>query len=108
MSAAWTLPGDVVEKAGTVWRRGTPLSAEAPTGPYPGLRMPLKGPSAVELAARYDELRLWLDTWRTAPRVIRVEWKPVNDRVLGRVLLPVAAHLDTVDLIAKSLGPGAV
>jgi hypothetical protein len=104
----WTLPGDVLDKARLVWKRGVPLASEAAGAEFTPIRVPVKGPASVERGSRYDELRLWLEAWRTAPNAVRVKWKPVQDRVLGKVDLPVAAYLDTVDDVAKALGSTAL
>lgn len=104
----WTLPGDVLDKARVVWKRGVPLASEAAGTEFTPIRVPVKGPASVERASRYDELRIWLNAWRDAPPVMRVEWKPVQDRILGKVDLPVAAYLDTVDGVAKAIGSNAL
>lgn len=104
----WTLPSDVLDKARLVWRRGVPLSAEAAGTGFSPVRVSVRGPAAGERGARFEDLRAWLDSWRSAPAMISVDWKPVRDRVLGRVELPVAAQLVTVDDVAKAAGPDAV
>jgi hypothetical protein len=108
VTKAWTLPGDVVEKAKGFWGRGTPLAAEAAGTEFTPIQVPVKGPAAKERAADFDTLRLWLDAWQSAALPLRVEWKTVNDRVLGRVRLPVAAYLDSVDDVAKVCGAQAL
>jgi len=104
----WTLPGHVVERARVSWRRGTPLATEASGAEFTPLRVPVRGPAPRERGAHFDNLRLWVDAWHSAPKPIRVEWKTVGDRVLGRVRLPVAAYLDSVDDVAKVCGAQAL
>jgi hypothetical protein len=102
-NVSWTRPRDVLERARVLWERGTPLAAEAAGGPA-SIRVPLRGALPRERAHHFDALRSWIQTWEKAPVPMRVEWKSVNDRVLGRVRLPVAAHLDNVQDIATICG----
>ncbi len=100
----WTLPRDVATRATAVWDRGAPLKAVAAGEEFSPLRMPIKGPAVAERGARYDDLRAWLDAWRAAQAPIRVQWRSIRDRVLGRIHLPAAAYLDTVDDVARLAG----
>lgn len=100
MTHTWTAPRDVIMRAAVMWERGRPLATVASGEACEPVRVPVRGPATVERGARYDELRAWLDSWRSAPAALRVEWKTVNDRVLGRLQIPVAAYLDTIDDIA--------
>lgn len=102
-NASWTQPREVVERARVLWERGTPLAAEANGAPA-SIRVPLRGALPRERAHHFDALRSWVRTWEKAPAPIRVEWKSVNDRILGRVRLPVAAHLDSVQDVATICG----
>ena len=108
MTKEWTLPGDVVDRAKVSWRRGTPLAAEASGAEFTPLRVSVRGPAAHERGAYFDNLRLWVDAWHSASKPIRVEWKTVSDRVLGRVRLPVAAYLDSAEDVAKVCGTQAL
>ena len=96
----WTTPRDVIARATVIWDRGKPLGAIASGEAFAPLRVPLRAPTAAERGVRYDDLRVWLDSWRAAPTALRVEWRTVSDRVLGRLQMPSAAYLDSVDDIA--------
>jgi hypothetical protein len=62
------------------------------------------GPAAGERGAHDDELRRRLAAWQRGPAYIRVEWREVNDRIVGRLRVPVAAPLDTADDLARAVG----
>jgi hypothetical protein len=107
MTADWTQPADVVARARAVWTRGGPLTAVVTGSEFTPVRVPIKGPLAGDRGAHYDALRHWLETWRKAPDHFRVEWRSVSDRVLGALTLPAAAHVDTTDNLARTVGKTA-
>jgi hypothetical protein len=104
MTREWTTPADVVKRAAATWARGQALAAIAARTDLTPLRVSIHGPAAGERGAHYDELRRWLETWQKVPTYIRVEWREVNDRIVGRLRVPVTAHLDTVDELARAAG----
>lgn len=104
MTKAWTLPADVIARARTVWDGRVPLSTVASGEGFTPVRVPVKGPTPVERGAQFEEVHLWLRAWRAAPAPMRVDWKTVNDRLVGRVESPVAAWLDTVEDVAQAVG----
>ncbi|MGQ0631491.1 MAG: Wadjet anti-phage system protein JetD domain-containing protein [Sporichthyaceae bacterium] len=99
---AWTQPRDALNRAAAIWRRGTPLAVIAAGAPFDPVRIPVKGPAPAQRSVQYEELRRWLETWRKVPAPVRVEWRTVNDRLLGSIQVPVAAYLDTVDDLARA------
>jgi hypothetical protein len=107
VTPAWTQLADAVTRAGVIWTRGAPLAAVAADTHFEPVRVPIKGPRSTERGAHYDALRGWLDMWRKAPAQLRIEWRTVNDRVLGTLTLPVAAYIDTLEDLARILGQTA-
>lgn len=96
----WSTPAELRARVLREWQRGRLLTASL-TGelPYPW-RLPLKGPTAGELAARFDEVRQWIralsDGAKTdGGRGYRLEFQEIKHRQLGRNQMPVAAWLDT-------------
>lgn len=96
----WSTPAELRARVLREWQRGRLLSASL-TGelPYPW-RLPLKGPDAAELAARFDAVRQWIralsDGAKTASGSgYRLEFQEIKHRQLGRNQVPVAAWLDT-------------
>jgi hypothetical protein len=102
MIREWTTPTAVIKRAVAAWGRGRALAAIASrTDPAP-IHVSIHGPAAAERGAHYDELRRWLEAWQKAPSYMKVEWRETNDRIVGRLRLPVTAHIDTVDDLARA------
>jgi hypothetical protein len=101
---SWTSHQDVTAKARRVWDRGEPLAQLATGEPFSSLRVTITGPNAWERSAQYDKVRAWIASWRACPPRMKVEWRTVTDKVMGRNDLPIAAHIDTVEDLATLIG----
>jgi hypothetical protein len=102
-ASTWTVPGDVVSRLRRRWDRGELLSRLASGAPWEPLATGLRGPSAQDTAARFDEVRAWIDQWRSA-RHLRVETRTVGGRVLGANQLPARAWVDSYEQLWAALG----
>lgn len=93
MTSRWTSPADVREVAGR--KTGPWLSGLAAGEGFVPFRIPVRGPAAAELGARFDEVRKWTGEWERAARgPFRVEYKKVGGRSFGVNEIPSAAWID--------------
>lgn len=88
---SWTTPADLRAQVQRFWDRGELLRESAIEFP---LRLRLRAPSSSELAERFEAVRDWVAALR-AQRHVRLEWREVLHRVLGRQQLPVAVWVDS-------------
>lgn len=96
----WTTPADIRARVLREWERGHLLSASLTGEPLYPWRIPLRGPGANILAARFNESRQWVRDLTDAARAegkagYRLEFQEINHRQLGRNGMPVAAWLDS-------------
>ena len=102
-AAAWTTPVQLRRQAGRLWDRGTMLASLVTGEPLFPRRLPIRGPTAAELAERFDEARNWARALRSMAHV-RMEEREFRHRVLGANSLPRAAWLDSMDDAVALLG----
>lgn len=101
--SGWTTPRDVLHKLRRRWERGEFLSRFAVGALWEPLTVTLRGPTARDVAARFDEVRAWGDNWRRAAH-LRVEMKPVGGRVIGTNELPGRVWIDSYEQLWAALG----
>ncbi|MGW1680292.1 DUF3322 domain-containing protein [Saccharopolyspora sp. NPDC002376] len=99
----WTVPADVVQKLRRRWDRGEFLSQFLSGDPWEPLGIGLRGPSARDVRARFDEVRAWAEQWRRG-QGLRVEMKMVGGRVIGANEVPARAWVDSYDQLWSVLG----
>ncbi len=93
---SWTAPDDLKAQLLRLWDRGEFLRCMVGDASIFPLRLILKGPGSVELAERFEEVRVWISGLIGVDR-IRIEWREVNHRVLGSQRLPESAWVDQLD-----------
>ena len=89
----------VAELAGEVqrlWDQGDILRSVVTGEALFPLRLRLKAPTALDVAERFDEVRIWSSQLRAA-RCYRVEMQSVRHRVQGTNSAPSQVWLDTLD-----------
>jgi hypothetical protein len=96
----WTTAAEIRAKVLREWERGHLLSASLSGKALYPWRIPLKGPGATILAARFEDARQWIRALSDGAKPengagYRLEFQEINHRQLGRNRLPVAAWLDT-------------
>jgi len=102
----WTTPADLRAQLQRLWDRGR-LLAEPELFP---LRMPLRGPAAADLGARFDAARAWVQQWiqeeetRGGQGGLQLEWREINSRAIGRNRLPTAVLFDRRDGALAQIG----
>ncbi len=109
----WTTAADLRLRLKKKWARGVFLSAELQLNQQPlfPLRVSIKGPSPTQMAELFAPLREWIaklqaDIGDGNPG-IRLEWKEINHRLLGRNTLPSALFLDSVECLTAFIGKSA-
>lgn len=84
------------------------LSRLAAGQEFEPVRIPVAGPAAAELGARFDEARKWAGEWERAARgPLRVERKRVGGRSFGVNEIPCAAWIDSYEQAWELLGISA-
>ncbi len=102
---AWTTPADVLGLLRKRWQAGALLSAFASGQDWKPLGVPLRGPSAGELAARFGEVQAWAGRWERADtKLMRLEYKKVGGRAIGANLIPCRAWIDSFSQLWELLG----
>jgi hypothetical protein len=100
----WSTEKDLKEQVLRMWERGDLLCASLPLQEntpnesaclFP-CRLNLKSPNSNELADRFEEVRLWIAKL-TAIKGLRIEWRELNHRVLGKQTIPQAIWLDSLN-----------
>jgi hypothetical protein len=92
---AWVTPADVLRTLRRRWETGSFLTRFASGQPWEPLGLPIRGPAAAELAARFTDAQAWARGWAGTHRgLIRVEHKQVGGRVIGVNTIPCRAWID--------------
>lgn len=98
----WSTEKSLKEQVLRWWERGDLLCASLPLQDntpnesaclFP-CRLSLKIPNSNELADRFEEVRRWIAKL-TAINGLRIEWRELNHRVLGKQTIPHAVWLDS-------------
>jgi hypothetical protein len=103
VTGAWTVPTDIANKLRRRWDRGEFLSRFAAGAPWEPLAIGLRGPTARDVAEKFDEVDGWVRQWQRA-RHLRIEVKTVGGRLIGVNELPARALIDSYDQLWAVLG----
>ncbi|WP_395004722.1 Wadjet anti-phage system protein JetD domain-containing protein [Undibacterium sp.] len=100
----WSTEKSLKEQVLRWWEQGDLLRASLPLQEntpnesaclFP-CRLSLKVPNSNELADRFEEVRLWIAKL-TSIKGLRIEWRELNHRVLGKQKIPQAVWLDSLN-----------
>ncbi|NJP32050.1 Wadjet anti-phage system protein JetD domain-containing protein [Micromonospora thermarum] len=98
-ASRWSTPTDLLTKVRRRWNSGELLSAYARQRWEP-IVVPLRAPTAVELAENFGAAQDWLVAWQAVdPALVRLEWKRVGGRLVGRNEVPYRAVIDSPDQV---------
>src|SRR5690606_16560278 len=103
---SWTTPADLRTQLRRLWDRGELLRDAAEGRTRFPLRLALKAPTSPELAAQFDAVRAWIGEL-AALSPLRIEWREVNHRVLGRQRVPQAVWIDEREAALGLIGKRA-
>ena len=92
----WTTAADLHQQVQRLWLRGELLRPLVTGQPWQPRRLSLKGPEAVQLSEQFEEVRKWV-AHLSAIVGIRIQWREVNNRVVGLQRLPAAVWVDSLD-----------
>jgi hypothetical protein len=98
----WTSPDDLRSQLRKHWDRGR-LLMESQIFP---LRLPLRGPTAGDLGASFDEAREWVRLWaqQEEKQGLALQWREINYRQIGRNRLPSAVLFHDRDRALAYIG----
>jgi hypothetical protein len=109
----WTTVPELVTVLRKRWDRGQYLQSHAAGQPWQPIALPVRAPAAGELLERLDEAKLWLQTFQRQCRSrggqvrLRIEYKTVAGRGVGRNELPRRVWVDSFDDLVSLLGVAA-
>ncbi|MGH3157137.1 MAG: DUF3322 domain-containing protein, partial [Streptosporangiaceae bacterium] len=101
---AWVTPADVLRTLRKRWETGAFLTRFASGQPWEPLGLPIRGPAAAELAARFTDAQAWARGWAGTARSFRIEHKQVGGRVIGVNSIPCRAWIDSYEQLWRLLG----
>ena len=100
----WTSYSEVIASLRRRWDTGSYLTAAA-TENWQPIGIPLRGPTATQLAQRFAEAQDWARTWnRVAQGDVRLEYTSVGGRFTGTNQVPSRAWIDGFEQLCKLLG----
>ncbi len=100
----WTSHTDVIALLRKRWDTGTYLTAAAAEAWQP-ICVPLRGPTATQLAQRFADAQDWARTWiRVASADLRLEYSSVGGRFTGANQIPSRTWIDEFDQLCRLLG----
>lgn len=112
--SGWTQTNDIRKRLERKWNSGAILAhcvrpRSPDVHPLVPLRIPLKNPTARELAHQFDAARTWVDhlVRHAAPpgrNGYAIEWREFSHQTLGRNRIPVAVVFSTMDDILSFIG----
>jgi hypothetical protein len=100
----WTARSDVVDALRKRWQRGEFLTALAEGRAVVPQAVPLRGPSAREVADRFGEVQAWVRRWEADSSGLRLEYVPVGGRLVGANRVPGRAWVDGEDRLWQLIG----
>lgn len=103
----WSTPAGVRARLRKKWDTGAVLAARARGDAFVPVDLPLRGPSASELGARYAEVADWARGWAQQRGPVTVTSKVVGQRGIGANALPDRVRIDTFEDLARFLGTTA-
>ncbi|GIJ30366.1 hypothetical protein Vqi01_55280 [Micromonospora qiuiae] len=98
-ASRWSTPADLMTKLRRRWNSGELLTAYARQRWAP-IVVPLRAPTAIELAENFGAAQDWLAAWQAIdPALVRLEWKRVGGRLVGSNEVPHRAVIDGPDRV---------
>ncbi len=106
---SWTRNGDIRKRLEKKWHKGEILAQCVNPRPFEPLRIPVKHPTAKELAHQFDAARNWIthltEHGEKDNKInFTIEWHEFNHQSLGKNKIPKAVVFQTLDNILSYLG----
>lgn len=93
----WSTPADVRTKLRRRWDSGVALTERARGDAFVPVDLPIRGPTASELGARYAEVAAWAREWMNERGPIMVSTKVIGARRTGANAIPDRVRIETFD-----------
>jgi hypothetical protein len=98
----WTTPEAIRAQMQRYWDSGRLLASIAGQGLAFPIRLPLRGPTSLELSEQFDAVRSWIahlerDAKTPTRRGYRLTMREVNHRVLGANTIPAGIWIDSIE-----------
>ncbi|GIJ40442.1 MULTISPECIES: Wadjet anti-phage system protein JetD domain-containing protein [Micromonospora] len=104
----WTGPDDLVERLRRRWEAGEFLTALGRGTPWEPVVVPVRAPTAAELAGHFGPAQDWIGRWKKVNGdLVRLEHRTVGGRVIGTNRVPARAVIDTAPQLWALLRVGA-
>jgi hypothetical protein len=103
----WSTPDSIRGRLRRKWDTGAALTERARGGAFVPVDLPIRGPTATALGARYADVAAWAREWTTEAGPFRVTTKVVGARRTGANAIPDRVRIDTFDDLAAFLGTSA-
>ncbi|MFB6396606.1 Wadjet anti-phage system protein JetD domain-containing protein [Polymorphospora lycopeni] len=104
----WTGPDDLVARLRRRWEAGEFLTALGRGAPWEPVAVPLRAPTAAELADHFGAAQDWIGRWRNVDAdLVRLEQRTVGGRLIGANRVPARAVIDTPRQLWALLRVGA-
>lgn len=101
----WTTPAEVISVLKRRWETGLYLSRVAAGEPWQAVDLPLRRPTATQLAHRFAEVQDWARLWNAVdPDLFRVEYRALGGRLTGVNQVPARVWVDTFEQLCRLLG----
>jgi hypothetical protein len=100
----WSTPTSIRAKLRRRWDSGVTLSERARGDTFVPIDLPIRGPTASELGARYADVAAWARTWANLPAGCSVTTKVIGSRRTGANEIPDRIHIETFDALTGFLG----
>jgi len=106
---AWTRNEDIKKRLTKKWAKGEFLIASISPEKFEPLRIPLKHPTAGQLAHEFDAARKWVaqlqhSAGKNDKAHFTIEYREINHRTLGKNKIPKAVIFQTLEDILSYLG----
>ena len=99
----WSRPVDIKAQVQRLWDRGELLASLLAVEPIFPKRLSFKCPTSAEVAAHFDEVRVWIGEFKSMPHC-RLEKREIRHRVHGSNSVPLEAWIDSLDAAIDLIG----
>lgn len=110
MTSDWSRVDDIVNTLRKRWERGSYLRSHALGEPWQLITIPVRAPTAADLADRFDAVIQWNDRFRRdsstgsgRPR-FSIEYRTISGRGLGTNQVPARVRIETLEQLCSLLG----
>ncbi len=110
MTGEWSRVDDLVNTLRKRWDRGLYLRNHAASEPWQPITVPVRAPTAADLADRFDDVVHWNDNFRRGsctssgrPR-FTIEYRTISGRGLGANQIPARVRIETLEQLCALLG----